>query len=179
MPRVTVAGHSAHAIINDWPIGLLTTSFALDLLYLATKKEDFAKAGHYALVGGLITGAAAGATGAGDYTALDKQGKLKTYARIHAALGIGIVTLSALNFFARRKRQPQFSGVSLAASAAASALTIASAWYGDEMVFGLGVRVHDGHIKANDPELRLPGDEKLTEALRLNAAPGASSVSAA
>ena len=170
MPKITVAGHSAHVIVNDWPIALLTTSFAFDCIYAATKKPEFAKAAHLSLVAGLAMGTITGATGAAEYTAVEKKGSTGRYARVHAALGIGIMVASGINYLARRKAEPQYSRVSLFASGLASAMTVLTAWYGDEMVFGDRVRVNDQGIKPDAMDLRLPGDEMVTDALRLEAA---------
>ena len=73
MAKVTVAGHSLHAIINDWPIALFSTSFVFDLIYLFTGKEKFAQVGHYSFVSGICTGFVAGATGISEYQSMDRS----------------------------------------------------------------------------------------------------------
>ncbi len=165
MARMTIAGHSAHAIINDWPIGLFTTGFAFDVLHKMTGRQDFAKTGYYFQVSGYITGALAAITGIADYAALDKKGQVKHLANRHALVNSAIMALMGVSLFARRKNPDTVGALPLSLTAIANGLTILSAWYGDEMVYGHGVRVRDLHIKPGDKDLRLPGDEEVVEVL--------------
>lgn len=166
MAKITLAGHSFHAIINDWPIALLSSSLVFDLTYYLTKKEKFAHAGHYCLLGGLFSGAVAAATGIAEYKSLEKDKKVKQLVDTHASLNTAMMTLALAAYGLRRKSNPPISGSSVLVSAAVTGLTFLSAWYGDEMVYGEGVRVREKRMLPDAPEFKLPGDESLFRSLR-------------
>ena len=174
MARLTVAGHSVHAIINDWPIGLFSTSLVFDVLHVATKNPVFARVGYYMLASGYATGALAAASGIADYKALEKKGEVKRLANRHAQLNSAIMVLMGISLFARRKNKDTVGAGSMALSLASNALTILSAWYGDEMVYGHGVRVRDIGIKPDDHEIKMPGDKKIADALYKGISPSGS-----
>jgi uncharacterized membrane protein len=165
MPRVTVAGHSAHAIVNDWPIALLTTGFAFDVLHLLRGRKQDAGTAHDLLAVGVLTGAIAAMTGIAEYVAIERKGEIRKYGRIHSMFGSLIMVSAGLSLYLRRKKSPNIRQV-VGLSGVAAVATVLSAWYGDEMVFGQEVRVMDRHVRPGSVELRIPGDRWLTETLR-------------
>jgi uncharacterized membrane protein len=162
MSKVTVAGHSAHAIINDWPIALFSTSLVYDILYRLTNNEKFDSAGKLTQIGALGTGTFAAVTGVAEYSDLRRNGKVGDYANIHASLNGVAFSLALGSFFLRRKNP----SASLAMSGLVTGLTIVSAWYGDEMVYGEGVRVRNRRMKKDTLEIKIPGDDALADTLR-------------
>ena len=67
MPQVTLGGHPLHPQMIVMPAGLLPFSLLLDLLYAVTRRQSFADASYYTMMGGFVGGLAAGAAGAADY----------------------------------------------------------------------------------------------------------------
>lgn len=166
MSRMTLAGHSAHAIINDWPIGLLTTGFVFDTLHLATNRPALARTGYHMMASAFVTGFLAAATGIAEYKATKRTGEVKRLANRHAALNVMLMAVMGINLLGRRKNRSHVSARSYSLSVLGNALTFLSAWYGGEMVFGHGVRVRDQHINEGDKDLRLPGDHYVVETLQ-------------
>ncbi len=173
MARITTAGHSLHAILNDWPIGLFTTSLFFDCLGTMARKRNLEETGFYTLAAGYVTGVGAALTGIAEYRAVQREGDVKRLADRHAVVNVAVMTLNTIALVSRIRNQKRVTKSSLALSVAANALTVLSAWYGDEMVYGHQVRVGDRHIKVDDRDWRLPGDEKITSALRAGTQPSA------
>jgi uncharacterized membrane protein len=166
MAKITLAGHSFHAIINDWPIALLSTSFVFDALGRATRKNKFEEAAKMTLLGGILTGTLAALSGVAEYTAVERKGKLAVYANVHAILNAGVMTCAVSSYFLRRNTSSSKNSTAFALSGAMTALTVLSAWYGDEMVYGERVRVHDQLMLPNAMDYHLPGDEKIANTLK-------------
>ena len=165
MPNTTLAGHPLHPQLVEFPLGLLPFSFALDVLHAATGKQSFADAAYYTMVGGYVGGMAAGAAGAMDYLSIPQKSKSHEVANVHAGLNLGIMGLYSLNLLMRsRRRSPGV--LPMLMSAVGTAGLIASAWYGGELVYKLGMRVEPAQEGEKEPELKLPGDRKIEQAFQ-------------
>lgn len=169
MPRITVGGHPLHPIVVIVPAALLPFSSVLDALYMATGDESFAQAAFYSLVGGYSGALVSAAAGVGDYTTIRSGTTTKQLANTHAALNVAATTLFTLSLLRRNRRRPPGRGP-IALSALGSAILLASAWYGGELVYEQGMRVRQAQPREGTPELKLPGDERAASALRSAAA---------
>ncbi len=163
MAQTTLAGHPLHPQLISFPLGLLPTSLALDLMHLATGDRSYADAAYYTMVGGYAGGLAAGAAGAADYFTIPPGTKSKKTANIHAVLNLGVMGLYSLNLLTRAgRRRP--GPLSLLLSLLGTAGLVAAEWYGGELVYELGMRVKPATKGEAGPEWKLPGDEKLEKA---------------
>lgn len=171
MARMTVAGHSVHAIVNDWPIALFTTSLGFDAIGFVTKNRKMAEIGYYTMLVGYWTGAIAAVTGIAEYRAVERKGDVKRLADRHAVFNTLIMIINGVVLARRRKDKETVTPLPLALSFVSNCLTVLSAWYGDEMVYGHKVRVQDQFINPLDHDLRPPGDEVITEWLRAGTHP--------
>ncbi len=162
MPRTTLAGQPLHPQLVSLPIGLLPTSFVLDLMYLATGDRSYADAAYYTMVGGSAGGLAAAAAGAADYFTIPPHSESKKVANIHAGLNLGVMGLYGLNLLTRAGRRPP-GPLSLLLSLVGTAGIVVSQWYGGELVYKLGMRVKPVMKDDQSPEWKLPGDEKIAQ----------------
>jgi uncharacterized membrane protein len=169
MPRITIGGHPLHPIAVIVPSALLPFSSVLDALYMATGDESFAQAAFYSLVGGYAGAVVAAGAGAGDYATIRSGTTTKQLANTHVALNVAATTLFTLSLLRRsRGRAPGRGPVVL--SALGTAILLASAWYGGELVYEQGMRVRQAQPREGTPELKPPGDELVASALRKAAA---------
>jgi uncharacterized membrane protein len=76
-------GHPLHPLFVHFPTALLPMDLVLSLLYYAKNDASFALAGFYCLVGGVVSGFAAVATGLLDLVNIPKANKV--------ALGSGLI----------------------------------------------------------------------------------------
>jgi uncharacterized membrane protein len=149
----------------EFPLGLLPFSLVMDAMHLVTGKESYADTAYHAMMGGCVGALAAGAAGAADYFTIPRNTQSSKVANIHGALNLSLVGLWGLNLLLRsRERSP--GPVPVLLSALGTAGLIASAWYGGELVYQLGMRVEPVMEGEQEPEWKLPGDEKLEEGFR-------------
>jgi uncharacterized membrane protein len=166
MPNTTLAGHPLHPQLVELPLSLLPFSFALDVLHAVTGKQSFADAAYYTMVGGCVGGLAAGAAGAMDYLTIPRESESHKVANVHAGLNLGTLGLYGLNLLLRSRRRRGTGVLPVIMSAVGTAGLIASAWYGSELVFKLGMRVEPAQEGEKPPEVKLPGDRKIERAFQ-------------
>jgi uncharacterized membrane protein len=166
MPNTTFAGHPLHPQLVSFPLGLLPFSLALDVLHAATGKQSFADAAYYTMVGGYVGGMAAGAAGAMDYLTIPQKSESHKVANVHAGLNLGVMGLYSLNLLMRSRRRRGTGVLPVLMSALGTAGLIASAWFGGELVYKLGMRVEPPEEGEKPPEVKLPGDRKIEQAFQ-------------
>lgn len=164
MPKSTFAGHPLHPMLIVAPAALIPFGLVMDAMYRGSGKQSYADAAYYSLVGGLIGGLAAGAAGAMDYMTIKSETEVKRTANVHASLNGAALALTAINVAQRRDEKRPGTG-SLLLSAAAAAGVMLSSWFGGRLVYEQGMRVKDVSPVALEPDLHIPGDELLAEAM--------------
>ncbi len=133
-----------HPAVLHFPIALVVFSFVADLLGLLLDNPSLRSAGFWSLVGALLGGAIAAATGYYDFTR-DTLGDTARYVDFHQDVGFILVgTLVVLTLwrwlaYARRDRAPGIPY--LAAALLVLGLTLFQGWYGGEMVYSQGAGV--------------------------------------
>jgi uncharacterized membrane protein len=165
MPKVTVAGHPAHPQLVTIPIALFPFSLVLDAMHLLTGEERFADAAYLALVGATAGAVVAAAAGVMDYAEIPEAHETKPIARIHGGMNAGLLGLSLANLWLRRRRDPPSGRLPTLLSGLGTAALLVSSWYGAHLVYEHGVRVQGRGPLRDAPEVSLPGDRRLVEAL--------------
>jgi len=133
-----------HPAVLHFPIALVVFSFVADLLGRLLDNPSLRSAGFWSLVGALLGGAIAAATGYYDFTR-DTLGDTARYVDFHQDVGFILVgTLVVLTLwrwlaYARRDRTPGIPY--LAAALLVLGLTLFQGWYGGEMVYSQGAGV--------------------------------------
>ena len=110
---------------------------------------------------------AAGAAGAADYLTIPPESPTKRTGNLHAAMNISGLALTALNLVLRnRQREGEPVGTLPAAlSIATAAGVLVSSWYGGKMSYDQGMRVKGVSEVEHVPELKVPGDDAIKDAL--------------
>ncbi len=166
MPKTTLAGHPLHPQLVEFPLGLLPFSCLMDVMHYVTGNESYAKTAYHTMMGGVVGGLAAGTAGAADYLTIPSDSESKKVANLHGLINLGVMGLYGLNVFLRRGRRPPTGPVPLLLSLLGTAGLIASAWYGGELVYKLGMRVEPLMEGDQSAEWKLPNDRKLADAFR-------------
>lgn len=164
MPQATFAGHPLHPQLIVMPAGLLPFSLVLDALHVGTGDHSYADAAYYTMVGGLLGGLAAGAAGAADYSTIPRDSEAKKIGTVHGLMNIGLLALTGLNLWMRRKRRSP-GALPVVLSLVGNVGLFASAWYGGHLVYHLGMRVRGTPLEGDRRELRPPGDERVEHLL--------------
>lgn len=162
MPRTTFAGHALHPQFVAGPLSLFPMASFFDLLYLATRDEAQARAAFSTLAAGYANAIAAAASGLGDYAEIREKTTKRT-ATTHLILNLGVMALTGASLV--RRLRSRGDGLAMALAAAGSGLMVVSAWYGGELVYRHGVRVHGRQELPEEGEVKLPGDEMIAGVL--------------
>jgi uncharacterized membrane protein len=157
-------GHPLHPQLIVMPAGLLPFSVVLDALHAATRDQSYADAAYYTMMGGFVGGIAAGVAGAADYGTIPSGSKAKPIGRLHGAMNVGLLALTGLNLLMRRKRRSAGTLPMMLSLITTAGLT-ASAWYGGHLVYHHGMRVRGADLAGSPEDARLPGGERVAEAL--------------
>jgi uncharacterized membrane protein len=168
MPQVTLMGHPLHPQLVVLPAGLLPFSLVLDAMHAATRDQSYADAAYYTMLGGFLGGIAAGAAGAADYGTVPRDSKARQIGRLHGVMNVGLLAMTGLNLLMRRKRRSAGALPMLLSLVTTAGLTV-SAWYGGHLVYHHGLRVRGTRLAGSPEDARLPGDERLAEALASSA----------
>ncbi|WP_051935643.1 DUF2231 domain-containing protein [Deinococcus sp. YIM 77859] len=161
VPKLSLAGHPLHTLLNEAPLTLLPFSLIMDVLATTTDQRSYADAANYARVGVTAFGLLAGAAGFVDYLHLQRGTHEKRVANLHAALNVTALTLTFISGQVRR-RTP--TSASLTLLSLANVCVIAGAWYGGNLVYDHGIRVKKAHPFKNVQDVDVPGGEQLKQA---------------
>jgi uncharacterized membrane protein len=142
--RAKLFGHSIHAMLIAFPVGLLVTAVIFDVLHLLMKTTPWALVSYYLIVAGIIGGLLAAVFGFIDYLAIPAGTRAKSVGRLHGLGNVVLVVLFLVSWWMRRTAPEQPSGTALVFSFLGVALAAVTAWLGGELVERLGVAVDDG-----------------------------------
>ena len=147
--RAQLFGHSLHQILIVFPLGLLNTGVAFDVLRLITHEARWSAISYYITIAGLLGGTAAIVAGSIDYWAIPRNTRAKRIAQFHGLGGIGVVLLFAGSVYLRASDPFVVRPMALGLSFAGVLLAGVAGWLGGELVIRMGVGVADGaHLNA-------------------------------
>lgn len=142
--RVRILGHSVHAILIVFPLGLLATGFIFDVIYLAVGNPLYATIAYWMIAAGIVGGLVAAPFGWADWTKIPSGTRAKTVGLQHGLTNTVVLAAFAVSFYLRY-------GISTDPPLAASVLSIVGAllalvggWLGGELVERLAIGVHEG-----------------------------------
>ncbi|MGG6266933.1 DUF2231 domain-containing protein [Leptolyngbya sp. AN03gr2] len=132
---VHVLKHPLHPLIVTFPIALLTSTLLTDGAYWLTQDAFWARASFWLLIGGLITGLVAAATGMSDFLRI---GRVREHSAgwAHMVGNIAALLLSGANLWLRWGNQTGAivpTGILISLFVAAT-LGI-TGWYGAELIY--------------------------------------------
>ena len=166
MAQTTFAGHPLHPQLISAPLGLLPFSLILDVMHLSTGRQSYADAAYYCMAGGVVGALGAAAAGTADYFAIPPEKReVRTTATVHGLLNVAAVGLYGLNLFLRRGHRRSGGAVGLFLNLAGVAGLFVSGWLGGDLVYHYGMRVKGVSPTAEAPEWKLPGDDRIGEAV--------------
>ncbi|HXM50025.1 MAG TPA: DUF2231 domain-containing protein [Pyrinomonadaceae bacterium] len=133
-----------HPAFVHFPITLVGFSFIADLLGRLLNRPSLRSAGFWSLIGALLGGIAAAATGYFDF-GRDALGDTYQYVDFHMDMGwilLGsVVVLTAWRWFAYARRDLSPGVPYLITALLVVGLTLFQGWYGGEMVYSQGAGV--------------------------------------
>lgn len=134
--RASISSHPIHPMLVAFPIGLFITSFVFDVLSAAASNPQFAAAGWYCAIAGLIGGAAAAVPGAIDLlTVVPPSSSGKKRGFLHGGLNACVLGLFIVMAARRGSSAATPDGLSFALSGGGVVLLLISGWLGATLVY--------------------------------------------
>ena len=148
--KAKLLGHPIHPMLVVFPLGLFVSGTVMDLLARYTRRKDFAAAGYWSILGGVIGGLAAAVFGLVDWLAIPWGTRAKNIGLWHAAGNLVVTGLFAASWLRRQGRPTELpDDLALTAEVTATMIGGVSGWLGGELVDRLGVGVDTGaHLDA-------------------------------
>jgi uncharacterized membrane protein len=137
-------GHSIHPMLIVFPLGLLATAVAFDIVYYITANTAFTVVSYWLIVAGIIGGFLAAIFGWFDWFAIPANTRAKTIGLMHGSVNSIVMLLFIGSLYFRSGRSPEPDTTAAAFSFAGALLALVGGWLGGELVERLGVAVHEG-----------------------------------
>jgi uncharacterized membrane protein len=138
-------GHPIHQMLIVFPLGLLATSIAFDIVFLSTGAMRWADVAYWMIAAGLIGGAIAAVFGLIDWIALPSGTRAKMVGAWHGIGNAVVLVLFLISWLMRRAELPGQPGVAaIVLSFIGVGLALVTGWLGGELVDRMGVGVDKG-----------------------------------
>jgi uncharacterized membrane protein len=147
--RVKLLGHPIHPMLIPFPLGLLPTAFAFDVVHLLTNDPRFAQVAFWMIAAGILGGLLAAVFGLIDWLAVPSGTRARRVGLLHGLGNVAVVALFAASWLLRRPDPAAAPTAALALAAVGLGLAGVTGWLGGELVDRLGVGVDEGaHLDA-------------------------------
>ena len=147
--RAKLFGHSVHAMLIAFPVGLFVTAVIFDIVHFVSPGEPWPTVSYWLIVAGVIGGLIAAVFGLIDYLGIPAATRAKRIGRIHGLGNVVVVALFAISAWIRRDTPLATGSVAYVFSFLGVAVAAVTTWLGGELVERLGVGVDDGaHLDA-------------------------------
>ena len=137
-------GHPIHPMLIPFPLGLLATSLAFDIIHRLTGNEPWAEVAYWMIVAGIIGGLAAAPFGWIDWFAIPDGTRAKSIGLWHGVGNVVVLVLFAASWFLRRDAPDAPGILPFVLALVGVALAVVTGWLGGELVDRLGVGVDRG-----------------------------------
>jgi uncharacterized membrane protein len=147
--RAKLLGHPVHPMLIVFPLGLLATAVAFDLVALAQNDSSWFHISFWMIAAGIIGGLCAAVFGLVDWLAIPGGTRAKRIGLWHGGLNVLVVLLFAVSWFIRKGGEEVPSTGALVLTFGAVVIALVAGWLGGELVDRLGVGVDKGaHLNA-------------------------------
>jgi uncharacterized membrane protein len=161
--RARFLGHPIHPMLIVFPLGLLATAVAFDIVGLVQGDASWFGISFWMIAGGIIGGLLAAVFGLIDWTAIPSGTRAKRIGLLHGGSNVLAVLLFIISWFIRRGAAvPPTSALVL--SFIGVVIALFGGWLGGELVDRLGVGVDDGaHLNAPNSLSGRPATERYAD----------------
>jgi uncharacterized membrane protein len=142
--RAKLLGHPVHPMLIVFPLGLLATAVAFDVVAIVQKDPSWYGISFWIIAAGIIGGLLAAVFGLIDWLAIPSGTRAKRIGLYHGGLNVTVVLLFIASWWIRRGSGEVPSGGALTLSFIAVVLALVGGWLGGELVDRLGVGVDSG-----------------------------------
>lgn len=147
--RVKLLGHPVHPMLIVFPLGLLATAVAFEIVGLASGDAEWFRISFWMIAAGIIGGLLSAIFGLVDWLAIPSGTRAKRIGLWHGGGNVIVTVLFIISWFLRRPAPENPEVSALVLSFIAVALALVTGWLGGELVDRLGVGVDNGaHLNA-------------------------------
>lgn len=165
--RAKLLGHPIHPMFIVFPLGLLATAVAFDIVGLVQSDPSWHRISFWMIAAGIIGGLCAAIFGLIDWLAITPGTRAKRIGLWHGGTNVVVVVLFIVSWFLRQPAPENPSTGALVLSFVAVVLALVGGWLGGELVDRLGVGVDNGaHLDAPSSLSGRPATESETPRLR-------------
>jgi uncharacterized membrane protein len=163
--KLKLLGHPVHPMLIVFPLGLLATSVAFDVVALVQSNPTWYEISFWMIVAGIVGGLLAAVFGLIDWLAIPTNTRAKRIGLLHGGSNLIVVLLFIASWWMRRGAEGRVPSASaLALSFVAVVMALVAGWLGGELVDRLGVGVDSGaHLNAPSSLSDRPATERTTK----------------
>jgi uncharacterized membrane protein len=159
--KAKLFGHPIHPMLIPFPIGLLGTAVAFDLIDAADGSDGFGRAADYMIAAGIVTGLLAALFGAIDWLAIPSGTRAKRIGVAHGLGNVAVVAAFTVAWLLRRDEPADPPAAALVLQVVGLLGALVTGWLGGELVDRLGVGVDPGaHLDAPSSLSGRPAQER-------------------
>jgi uncharacterized membrane protein len=159
--RTKFLGHPIHPMLIVFPLGLLATAVAFDIVGLVGGDPTWFHISYWMIAAGIIGGLCAALFGAIDWLAIPAGTRAKRIGLWHGGSNVVVVVLFIISWLLRSNGPFSPPASALALSFIAIVISLFAGWLGGELVDRLGVGVDNGaHLDAPSSLSGLPASER-------------------
>jgi uncharacterized membrane protein len=142
--KAKLLGHPVHPMLIVFPLGLLATAVAFDIVALVQGDNGWFTISFWMIAAGIIGGLCAAIFGVVDWLAVPDRTRAKQVGLFHGLTNLVVVLLFIISWFLRRGADMVPGSGALALSFIAVVLALVGGWLGGELVDRLAVGVDNG-----------------------------------
>lgn len=147
--RAKLLGHPIHQMLIVFPLGLLATSVAFDIVMLIRGEGYWSEIAYWLITAGVLGGLLSAPFGTIDWTKIPAGTRAKRIGAVHGIGNVAVVALFAGSWWLRRDVPRSPETLALVLSFAGAGLALFTGWLGGELVGRLSVGVDEGaHVDA-------------------------------
>lgn len=139
--KARLLGHPIHTMLIVFPLGLLATPVAFDIVGLVGADTEWFRISFWMIAAGIIGGLLAAIFGLMDWLAIPSGTRAQKIWLLHGGGNVVVVLLFIVSWFLRRPEPQNPPNTAFVLSFIAVALALITGWLGGELVVRLGVGV--------------------------------------
>lgn len=148
--RAKLFGHPVHPMLIVFPLGLLATAVAFDIVGLVSGTNEWFRISYWMIAAGIIGGLLSAIFGLIDWIAIPAGTRAKRIGLWHGGGNVLVTLLFIISWFLRRPVPDSPPNSAFVLAFIAVGLALVTGWLGGELVDRLGVGVDSGaHLNAS------------------------------